>query len=1137
MAARKAEFIFVGDAQSVIRAAKQTSAATEKAGKTVEGVHVRMRRSFAGMSASAAKMGAGVIAAYASIEAVKKAVTTTDELAKSTLTLHKSFGLSIKSASEWSAVAKARGADGKSLVMGFKALATQTRNARQGLDAQGQAVDTLRRKQDLALQQAVKDGKSTADITKLKQQQALAFETLTSKSSGNVKTFNQLAISQVQLRKHGDDLNWVLHAVSDGLGKLPAGTDKAAIQAKLFGRTWTAVSPLIRGGSKAMDEQLAVAEKYGATLNGHSIKSVEGLIKAQREAKLASMGLQVTLGTTLIPTLAKGVGAFARFVNEIRNGGGGFAKFRAEAKADATALASVVSTIAGVVGPIVKQIADGFKSLPGPVKIAIGAIAGFAILSEANPIGAAIVGFAAVAILIKRNWSTIGPVVQSVRNAVSAWVNRAKPDLEVLRKAFNDVATVVKTVLTVAFNFALAVAKRAWPGIKAAVQGALQVIKGVVNVFLGILHGDWGRVWGGLKGIVSGAFKVMLGVIRAMTAPTREAVARVGKAALNFLSGLASKFVDIGKQLVQGLIDGVVSKVKDVADTVGGLAKGAVKIAKHALGIRSPSQEFRQIGEWVAQGLADGIAAGQGTVTAAIKAGLMFPLDAAIANLSAQKDKLQQAFDLSDATRQRAELVTAVGTARTQRSSATKGLASVKGGGSGGGLAWAQAMVGHFKETGFNTGPELDRLEKEFGMRAQAWCAMFATKALIKAGAPKGIATASVAAINSMAASGAHGMKFTGKPHAGNLMTFGSRHVAVVESVRGGVVRTIEGNTGAGSVSRGTHAISEGRFIDVPGVSGGGSLTSARGKVKSSKQAVADAVKALRDFDRERARTNLMAKIDLKIKGIEALKQFKDAVAGVRTQLHDLADQAGGVFRSRREAEIASGPEAAELAGLRAKDAQVQDAKTTAQLGQDLATAIAAGDVKAQQDAQDAIDAYARQKREDELQASIDAQNAGLDVEVANYKASLDNQLQALADNLASGKTLYAQFAKDVGDLLSSVGLGYQGSPDEEAAIGSMPAGSGGKAAPMRMVNQFQRNARPTKKRAAGGPVTQGIPYLVGEVGPETFVPDQSGRIVPSSKTHPGDGAVVYVNGDLVVNNRRDAERMANRLAFRLRMG
>ncbi len=44
------------------------------------------------------------------------------------------------------------------------------------------------------------------------------------------------------------------------------------------------------------------------------------------------------------------------------------------------------------------------------------------------------------------------------------------------------------------------------------------------------------------------------------------------------------------------------------------------------------------------------------------------------------------------------------------------------------------------------------------------------------------------------------------------------------------------------------------------------------------------------------------------------------------------------------------------------------------------------------------------------------------------------------------------------------------------------------------------------KVRARGGPVTRGMPYIVGEKRPELFVPNQSGRILPSVPTGSGGG-------------------------------
>lgn len=51
--------------------------------------------------------------------------------------------------------------------------------------------------------------------------------------------------------------------------------------------------------------------------------------------------------------------------------------------------------------------------------------------------------------------------------------------------------------------------------------------------------------------------------------------------------------------------------------------------------------------------------------------------------------------------------------------------------------------------------------------------------------------------------------------------------------------------------------------------------------------------------------------------------------------------------------------------------------------------------------------------------------------------------------------------------------------------------------------------------RAQGGPVSMGSPYIVGERGPELFVPGQSGRIIPNG----GSGAVVNIYNPLMLDD------------------
>lgn len=75
--------------------------------------------------------------------------------------------------------------------------------------------------------------------------------------------------------------------------------------------------------------------------------------------------------------------------------------------------------------------------------------------------------------------------------------------------------------------------------------------------------------------------------------------------------------------------------------------------------------------------------------------------------------------------------------------------------------------------------------------------------------------------------------------------------------------------------------------------------------------------------------------------------------------------------------------------------------------------------------------------------------------------------------------------------------------------------------ADLERINAFQFNAKTIRithqvtgggfqERQHGGPVSTGTPYLVGERGPETFVPAAAGRIVPTHRLNGHGAAPVY---------------------------
>jgi hypothetical protein len=135
-------------------------------------------------------------------------------------------------------------------------------------------------------------------------------------------------------------------------------------------------------------------------------------------------------------------------------------------------------------------------------------------------------------------------------------------------------------------DFMLGVFRRALPGVRKALQGVADVVRGFIDIVAGILTFDPERWWGGVRRIFGGIGKIVLGSIRAITAPAREAWARIGTAMsrpigraidfiergfrgfLDFMLGGVSTLIDLVEEVVQlgGKIPGIGGKFKGLGE-------------------------------------------------------------------------------------------------------------------------------------------------------------------------------------------------------------------------------------------------------------------------------------------------------------------------------------------------------------------------------------------------------------------------------------------------------------------------------------------------------------------------------------------------------------------------------------------
>jgi phage-related minor tail protein len=124
------------------------------------------------------------------------------------------------------------------------------------------------------------------------------------------------------------------------------------------------------------------------------------------------------------------------------------------------------------------------------------------------------------------------------------------------------------------------------------------------------------------------------------------------------------------------------------------------------------------------------------------------------------------------------------------------------------------------------------------------------------------------------------------------------------------------------------------------------------------------------------------------------------------------------------------------------------------------------------------------------------------------------NMGSAIDNFVRTGKFAFKDFARSVIQDIIAIQLKAQATRLLSSAF-SMAMGSFGGAGPTQLGGEMQYIG----PRAMGGPVSGGTPYLVGEIGPEIFVPSGSGTIIPNNQLASSmqQPQVVY-NGPYIAN-------------------
>ncbi len=319
---------------------------------------------------------------------------------------------------------------------------------------------------------------------------------------------------------------------------------------------------------------------------------------------------------------------------------------------------TIISLLAGIsVGLKVFQIGKGiadlvskFKEASTAVKGVSGAFKAFNAVLNANPIILIVSIIATLVTALITLWNTN----DDFRNAVTSAWNAVKEAVgnvinaiitfftETVPNAFNDFITTVtdfvNSVIDWFKNLPYNIGKFIGEIIGHIANFGLRLVDFVTKDIPNFINNvvDWfkklpGRIWEWLQNSLNNVAKWGKDLINKGMEAARNLVDKV----VNTIKELPGKVLDIGKNLVQGLWNGITGAAGWLWDKISGFASGIIDGFKSAFGIHSPSKVFNQeIGKFLALGLGEGFDDNINNVFKDMKSTVDFETQKLSANLS-----------------------------------------------------------------------------------------------------------------------------------------------------------------------------------------------------------------------------------------------------------------------------------------------------------------------------------------------------------------------------------------------------------------------------------------------------------------------------------------------------------------------
>lgn len=131
----------------------------------------------------------------------------------------------------------------------------------------------------------------------------VGMKTLATQANNNSDAFKELGISQNDLSKYSQEE--LLETTIKKLAGMEKGTKRTALASQLLGRSSIELGPLLNGGTKAIEEQMKIAEDYGMVMSDKAVKASATFEDSITTMSMTFTGLKNRMMGEFLPAVTK----------------------------------------------------------------------------------------------------------------------------------------------------------------------------------------------------------------------------------------------------------------------------------------------------------------------------------------------------------------------------------------------------------------------------------------------------------------------------------------------------------------------------------------------------------------------------------------------------------------------------------------------------------------------------------------------------------------------------------------------------------------------------------------------------------------------------------------------------------------